>query len=615
MNRKQAELLQILYDIATKKTPTSEDEAIFSQLFTDWFESLRRANLAPDIAPTPDTEPPETHTNISSSLPFYKYATLIKQTGPASRLGDFSSAVHDYTERRVQIMAAQSVPELTASIIQFVSEFGAASEAMQMVYRQCLPTLLQSARAELLCRFEAAPLSALFVCDGLLDTAQTGDVIKDCFAFIELSLDLMSAGRRESRRHLYLDNDAADAGRFADLIACRDKETLADIVPQLIEMLQIHFAGHEGVDADHEDYRMLCRLRIEHAMTVRQFSFKGRPKHFNYADAAQSMRDCKTVFDAAKVDLFLMSGTLLGAVREKGFIASDYDIDIGIFDSQANIKDITRIIKASDLFVIDEIVDDAIVKIKHVTGIVIDVFLYFEVDGLLCHRGAVHEWYNGPFGLTEIEFLGGRYLIPDNHEEWLVENYGNWQKPVLFYDMSYDTPNRDYSSKNTVGIYYLWDRLEKSVGNGWTSLLTMATHAMAQEFDLDFSRFLPVRRRRADRVEPLIQTGKAEQIDTVFVARFDALTPQLAAAINQMSDQERRPLMVVLSDQHPDGKSDIASPYRLTLANAMKGGYGVHLVHNDQELQSLIQALGDVEQIVFDKSTTSEIKKELVGKE
>lgn len=48
--------------------------------------------------------------------------------------------------------------------------------------------------------------------------------------------------------------------------------------------------------------------------------------------ALKDLVDVKRVFEKYKTKFFLIYGTALGAYREGGFIADDYDIDLGSFD-------------------------------------------------------------------------------------------------------------------------------------------------------------------------------------------------------------------------------------------------------------------------------------------
>jgi hypothetical protein len=59
----------------------------------------------------------------------------------------------------------------------------------------------------------------------------------------------------------------------------------------------------------------------------------------------KSLKDIKKFFEKENITYWLDTGTLLGAVREKGFITWDYDLDIGIWH-----KDAEKIVNASDYF-------------------------------------------------------------------------------------------------------------------------------------------------------------------------------------------------------------------------------------------------------------------------
>ena len=296
---------------------------------------------------------------------------------------------------------------------------------------------------KLLLEDEPKPFLNFLISDDCRDLKGKCQALKIANIYIEMGLDRISDGQRDSKRTGSYIQKHKHKSLYPHAFRTLPKDSLVDNAMPMLRAMQLNVRRKSDLKVTDKELRRVCTQRIEHSIIQRRFSFKSRPKHFNYTDAAQSMRDLRNTFDKAGIDFFLMSGTLLGAVREKGFIASDYDIDIGIFENQANIPLLIEICENSPLFSIHEIVENAIVKVKHITGIVIDLFIYFEIDGLQCHRGGVHEWYNSNFELTEIDFLGGKYYIPDNHEHWLAENYGNWEKPILFYDMSYDTPNRD----------------------------------------------------------------------------------------------------------------------------------------------------------------------------
>ncbi|MHA1222232.1 MAG: LicD family protein [Candidatus Heimdallarchaeaceae archaeon] len=60
-------------------------------------------------------------------------------------------------------------------------------------------------------------------------------------------------------------------------------------------------------------------------------------------EAIQALKDIKEILDENNVKFWLESGTLLGAIREGGFISWDYDIDLGTWDKyMIKMKKITK---------------------------------------------------------------------------------------------------------------------------------------------------------------------------------------------------------------------------------------------------------------------------------
>ena len=73
--------------------------------------------------------------------------------------------------------------------------------------------------------------------------------------------------------------------------------------------------------------------------------FQGRKKYFTKKAALSTLVQMKKIFDKHDKRFFLDRGTLLGAVREKDFVASDYDIDVGVFSDEITLKEIIKMFK------------------------------------------------------------------------------------------------------------------------------------------------------------------------------------------------------------------------------------------------------------------------------
>lgn len=149
--------------------------------------------------------------------------------------------------------------------------------------------------------------------------------------------------------------------------------------------------------------------------------------------ATNNLLDFKRILDRNKCKFALMYGTLLGAVRENGFIDHDIDIDLISFDEDSLLNCIHDLKKAGFSFARYEEITKTYSFIRD--DCYIDVYIVSEVIGILKAR-----YYNlcGKLypkkllkELTKIKFLGEQFYVPSEIERNLVYLYGeNWNIPI-----------------------------------------------------------------------------------------------------------------------------------------------------------------------------------------
>jgi hypothetical protein len=140
---------------------------------------------------------------------------------------------------------------------------------------------------------------------------------------------------------------------------------------------------------------------------------------------------------------FLIYGTLLGAIRDKGFIPWDNDVDLGILEEDWKDEYLTALKKTFIVkdykWVTDEVVDKSkIGNTSHLSilspdHICFDIFTkgkdghryYSAKDEKLIVR--FPEKFVKP--LKTIDFYDMKVQIPENAEEFLEWNYGDWKVP------------------------------------------------------------------------------------------------------------------------------------------------------------------------------------------
>lgn len=184
---------------------------------------------------------------------------------------------------------------------------------------------------------------------------------------------------------------------------------------------------------------------------------------------------------AMRIRPFLMSGTLLGIIRDGEFMAHDYDVDLGLLPGN-DIESARQALDGSPTFAA-EVRHDRVVA-EHTSGATLDVFLHVERDGLYWHRTEIHEWWNTPFDLVDHDVGDRTYLIPDDPERYLDENYGSWRRPAPFYDISFDTPNRRYRH-DPAALRFLHSRCVQAIDRGDRWLLESAARELREAFGVD----------------------------------------------------------------------------------------------------------------------------------
>lgn len=184
------------------------------------------------------------------------------------------------------------------------------------------------------------------------------------------------------------------------------------------------------------------------------------------AKATVALRDLYTVFEGLPTP-FLVSGTLLGLVREGGFIGWDKDIDVGIFCANEDAPAIEDKLRTNQHFFVRKVdLTAARIRLVHENGTMVDVFPHYPdpKTGVIWHDGSATRWWNSPFDIKPAEFIGEAVMIPDDPELYLDKNYGDWRTPVSAFDARLDAPNAEVTDPDyLLSLHYfsLVDALRK----------------------------------------------------------------------------------------------------------------------------------------------------------
>ena len=168
------------------------------------------------------------------------------------------------------------------------------------------------------------------------------------------------------------------------------------------------------------------------------------------------LESCK-ILDKLKINYFLISGILLGAIRDNKLISWDWDIEISMFNDDLEKKiniiekelkkkfTIIKILKKKNRYKIDYYgkLDPS------VTVYTIDGWSYSKKRKVFWrHAFQIPEKFLIKF--SKIKIFGKSFNCPKNPEKYLEFMYGNWKKPMRTFD------KKKYLTKNYVNTKRLF---------------------------------------------------------------------------------------------------------------------------------------------------------------
>lgn len=185
--------------------------------------------------------------------------------------------------------------------------------------------------------------------------------------------------------------------------------------------------------------------------------------YFSRGRAEKALLDMKALLEKHKVEFFLVSGTLLGCIREGRILSHDKDVDIGVWDN-TDIKFLLTILGRAGFFYILPSRSEHVIRVKHVNGIAIDLFIHYRDPDDYWHGGVKIKWSNTPFSLAVYPFLGTHFNVPNDYNLYLKENYGDWQYAKKIFNSATDTTNASVLNQEEIKIHLLKARVYSRLG-------------------------------------------------------------------------------------------------------------------------------------------------------
>jgi phosphorylcholine metabolism protein LicD len=156
--------------------------------------------------------------------------------------------------------------------------------------------------------------------------------------------------------------------------------------------------------------------------------------------ALENLIDLNEIFKKNGAEYWISCGTLLGLYRDGDFIGHDRDTDLCLNINSLNstlINDI--LINDFEIGNIFGRFNDGFEIALHKNGVKTDLFLFYKNDNYWYHSvysnftqidSLKYDYVFKPFELKETEFLGHKFITPDDIESVIIQQYGDdWRIP------------------------------------------------------------------------------------------------------------------------------------------------------------------------------------------
>ena len=150
----------------------------------------------------------------------------------------------------------------------------------------------------------------------------------------------------------------------------------------------------------------------------------------------RALRLVSAALRTADIPFFLAWGTALGAHREGQFIPHDSDIDLGVFDKDASLADVSEALRRAGILEIRRFSTEITVLVALVP---VDIFVFehgpphrsFSYTGPCDRHPNKTCVFENTFDLETILFYDDTYHIPDLG--FLSQSYGaDWRRPKKY---------------------------------------------------------------------------------------------------------------------------------------------------------------------------------------
>lgn len=226
------------------------------------------------------------------------------------------------------------------------------------------------------------------------------------------------------------------------------------------------------------------------------------------------LKEVQRIADLSGVEMFAISGTLLGIHRNGGLLAHDVDIDVGVHVSDPRLDEflvamrrspMTRRIKSVRLGAMTRYLNAHIPPLPRNViyhtfymedpaapgeEVSVDVFLHFRALGFDVHGIDIRLWLNRPIQTERVQVKDASLLLPRDRHEYLVENYGDYMIEKKIFENAVDCPNAVNLYSPAAAVWMI-SKLNLYYRAGW------------------FDRYAKLRRRYRDMVWGLLRGARA----------------------------------------------------------------------------------------------------------